>query len=127
MDLKDATLDDMIAELERRGLRGSIVTRHLSDEVAFGAKLKRLRVIPIPGLLPKDLPAGEIEVRLTSDMRSECALPAAHLLAAVAFVMTKLPVMEPVTIAKKKAMETIKQALTKGTRTLWTLTGTNED
>jgi hypothetical protein len=80
MNLTDATVEDMVAELERRGLDAAVVTAPRAAQDAFADELRDRHVTPLPGLLPRDMTVPPITVRLSSRLRPECAVPTVFLL-----------------------------------------------
>jgi hypothetical protein len=70
MNLTDATVEDMVAELERRGLQAAVVTAPRAAQDAFADELRARRVTPLPGLLPPDMTRPPITIHLASRLRS---------------------------------------------------------
>jgi hypothetical protein len=62
INLSDATVRDMVAELERWGLDAAVVTAPRAARNAFADELRARRVPPLPGLLAA-LPATLVRLR----------------------------------------------------------------
>jgi hypothetical protein len=124
MNLTDATVEDMVAELERRGLQAAVVTAPRAAQDAFAGELRARGVTPLPGLVPPDMTHPPITVHLASRLRSECAVPTIFLLAAAAGTLRALPAV--VSAGKEKALAALEEGMKPVSRALFALLPTDD-
>jgi hypothetical protein len=112
-NLSGATLEDMIAELERRGLQAAIVTAPATEPDAPATEPDATAEASDSRYVSGSKPLDDLSVHLNADMKSEVAVPIAFLLGGAAWALQNVPIGGLLRPKQAKAYEEVWGLLSK--------------